>query len=104
MKKTLLAAALTVGFFGVAQAETSVTLYGIIDTGIGYNKVESYDAAKIGTQRPAGATNVDSKKLGIVTGVQSGSRWVLKGAEYLGDFLRAVLQLVSGYSSSTVKA
>src|SRR3546814_794149 len=104
MKKTLLAAALTVGFFGVAQAETSVTLYGIIDTGIGYNKVESYDGAKIGTQRPAGATNVDSKKLGLVNGVQSGSRWGLKGAEDLGDGLRAVFQLESGYDSSTGKS
>src|SRR3546814_11914800 len=100
MKKTLLAAALTVGFFGVAQAETSVTLYGIIDTGICYNKVESYDGAKIGTQRPAGATNVDSKKLGLVNGVQSGSRWGLKGAEDLRDGLRAVFQLDSGYDSS----
>ncbi|SUV69569.1 outer membrane porin protein [Bordetella avium] len=50
MKKTLLAAALLAGFAGVAQAETSVTLYGIIDTGIGYNKVKGtgYDASRVG--------------------------------------------------------
>lgn len=39
-EKTLLAAALLAGFAGAAQAETSVTLYGIIDTGIGYNDVD----------------------------------------------------------------
>ena len=40
MKKTLLAAAMLTTFAGVAQAETSVTLYGVIDTGIGYNKIK----------------------------------------------------------------
>src|SRR5690606_12735283 len=88
MKKTLLAAALTVGFFGVAQAETSVTLYGIIDTGIGYNKVE-------------GAGDYEAKKIGLINGVQSGSRWGLKGTEDLGDGLQAIFQLESGFDSST---
>src|SRR5690606_27055384 len=87
MKKTLLAAALTVGFFGVAHAETSVTLYGIIDTGIGYNKVEVGDT--------------DAKKVGLINGVQSGSRWGLKGTEDLGDGLQAVFQLENGFDSST---
>src|SRR3546814_18793831 len=100
MKKTLLAAALTVGFFGVAQAETSVTLYGIIDPGIGYNTVESYDGAKIGTQRPDGATHVDSQQLALVHGVHSASRWGLKGAEALGDVLRAVFHLARAYIRS----
>src|SRR5690606_5755794 len=46
MKKTLLAAALLAGFAtaGVAQAETSVTLYGILDTGYGYQNYK-YDHA-----------------------------------------------------------
>ena len=90
MKKTLLAAALTVGFFGVAQAETSVTLYGIIDTGLGYNKTEVGD--------------VDATKFGMINGVQSGSRWGLKGTEDLGDGLQAVFQLESGFDSSTGKS
>ena len=41
MKKTLLAAAILTTFAGVAQAETSVTLYGVTDTGIGYNKASA---------------------------------------------------------------
>ena len=64
MKKTLLAAALLAGFAGVAQAETSVTLYGIIDTGLGYNKI-------------SGAANdaVNGSRFGMINGVQNGSRW-----------------------------
>ena len=88
MKKTLLAAALALGFTGVAQAETSVTLYGVIDTGIGYQKVEN-------------ANGTDAKKFGLVNGVQAGSRWGLRGTEDLGNGLQAVFQLESGFDSST---
>lgn len=83
MKKTLLAAALTVGFFGVAQAETSVTLYGILDGGIGYQKLEVGDNS--------------AKKTGMINGIQSGNRWGVKGSEDLGNGLRAVFQLESGF-------
>ncbi|MCH1998927.1 porin, partial [Achromobacter xylosoxidans] len=38
MKKKLLAAAVLTTLASVAQAATSVTLYGLIDTGIGYNR------------------------------------------------------------------
>ncbi|AHV91363.1 porin [Bordetella holmesii] len=85
MKKTLLAAALLAGFAGVAQAETSVTLYGIIDTGIGYNKLKG--------------SNYDSSRVGMINGVQNGSRWGLRGTEDLGDGLQAVFQLESGFDS-----
>ncbi len=87
MKKTLLAAALLAGFAGIAQAETSVTLYGIIDTGIGYNKIDT----------PA----YDHSRIGMINGVQNGSRWGLRGTEDLGGGLRAVFQLESGFDSST---
>lgn len=88
MKKTLLAAALLAGFAGVAQAETSVTLYGIIDTGLGYNKISG-----------AAAEGVNGSRFGMINGVQNGSRWGLRGSEDLGDGLRAVFQLESGFNS-----
>mgnify|MGYP003582757118 CR=1 FL=1 len=87
MKKTLLVAALTVGFAGLAHAETSVTLYGIADAGIGYQKLSSNDGP-------------DSKKIGLVDGIEAGNRWGLKGTEDLGNGLQAVFQLESGYSIS----
>ena len=91
MKKTLLAAALLAGFAGVAQAETSVTLYGIIDTGIGYNKIKG--AEDFGIR--------DGSRVGMINGVQNGSRWGLRGTEDLGDGLQAVFQLESGFDSGT---
>ena len=50
MKKTLLAAAMLASFAGVAQAEPSVTLYGVVDTGLGYNKIkgDGYNGSKVG--------------------------------------------------------
>ncbi len=93
MKKTLLAAALIVGFAGVAQAETSVTLYGILDGGIGYQQVKNMPDV---TYR--GQTNVTkATKFGLIDGVQSGNRWGMKGTEDLGNGLRAVFQLESGF-------
>ncbi|QDQ87897.1 porin [Alcaligenaceae bacterium SJ-26] len=86
MKKTLLAAALTVGFAGVANAETSVTLYGLIDTGIGYTQFKNKN------------TDIKTKRTGLYDGVQSGNRWGLRGSEDLGDGLRAVFQLESGFN------
>jgi len=91
MKKNLLAAALFAGFAGVAQAETSVTLYGLIDTGIGYNRVEKRDAVT-GDKHKA-------TRVAAITGTQSGSHWGLRGAEDLGDGLRAVFVLDSGFGS-----
>lgn len=97
MKKTLLAAALIAGFAGVAQAETSVTLYGILDGGIGYQKISgntSRNAADPGT-------NLDGKRVGMINGIQSGNRWGVKGSEDLGNGLRAVFQLESGFDLGT---
>ncbi|MDY0310126.1 MAG: porin [Castellaniella sp.] len=89
MKKTLLAAALLAGFAtaGVAQAETSVTLYGIVDTGYGYQNYK-YDRNGI---------DATSKTSGLRSGTVNGNRFGLKGSEDLGDGLRAIFQLEQGF-------
>ncbi|AOB40349.1 porin [Bordetella parapertussis] len=97
MKKTLLAAALLAGFAGAAQAETSVTLYGIIDTGIGYNDV---DFKVKGANADGSDFKYNHSRFGMINGVQNGSRWGLRGTEDLGDGLQAVFQLESGFSSA----
>ena len=94
MKKTLLAAALMAGFAGVAHAETSVTLYGILDAGIGYQKLKANDDAG----------DFSQKRIGMINGIQSGNRWGLKGSEDLGDGLRAVFVLESGFDLGTGKS
>jgi len=92
MKKTLLAAALIAGFAGVAQAQTpatNVTLYGIVDEGITYKSIDSY-------------TGHDSQSItGVDSGIQSGSRWGLKGSEDLGGGLKANFVLESGFNADT---
>uniref|UniRef100_A0A914Z699 Porin domain-containing protein n=1 Tax=Panagrolaimus superbus TaxID=310955 RepID=A0A914Z699_9BILA len=97
MKKTLLAAALMAGFAGVAHAETSVTLYGILDAGIGYQKVKGSE----GYVTSGPQTEINSKRTGLINGIQSGNRWGLKGSEDLGDGLRAVFVLESGFDLGT---
>ncbi|BAN27886.1 porin [Caballeronia insecticola] len=86
MKKHIVAAAV-LGTFGIAaQAQSSVTLYGIIDAGITY-------ANKVAT-----ATGHDSVvKYG--DGVAQGSRWSLRGTEDLGGGLKAIFVLESGFNS-----
>jgi len=91
MKKTLLAAALVAGFAGVAQAESSVTLYGLVDAGIGYSETK--------TTTEGGSTK--SREIGAVTNVKNGSRWGLKGTEDLGNGTAAIFQLESGFEPAS---
>ena len=86
MKKTLIAAALLAGFAGAAQAETQVTLYGIVDLGVGYQKIK--------------ANGDSASKFGMNSGNQSGSRWGLRGTEDLGGGTRAVFTLESGFNAN----
>ncbi|AGF47053.1 porin [Candidatus Kinetoplastibacterium desouzaii TCC079E] len=90
MKKTLLAAALVTSFAGIAQAETAVTLYGLVDTGVCANTVEVRDFRRVKHK---------ISRIGPVAGAQSGSRWGLKGTEELGSGLRAEFVLEGGFNS-----
>jgi predicted porin len=69
---------------GVASAQ--VTMYGVMDQGYG----------SVTTESDAGVQA--SKTTGMVSGVQSGSRWGIKGAEDLGGGLTASFQLESAVS------
>ncbi|WP_406851335.1 porin [Herbaspirillum huttiense] len=88
MKKSLLALAVLGAFAGAAQAQSSVTIYGIVDTGIAYSsKVVNTTAGNTGS------------KFGINSGVIQGSRIGFKGVEDLGGGLSAVFQLETGFTS-----
>ncbi|HKR45308.1 MAG TPA: porin [Paraburkholderia sp.] len=76
------------GVAGTAQAQTSVTLYGTIDTSITY--VNHADGSK-------NLWTLGNSSFGNL----SGSRWGLKGAEDLGGGLKAIFQLESGFNPST---
>lgn len=86
MKKTLLAAALLAGFAGAASAQSSVTLYGVVDIGIQYQNLKSGNNFVFAS---GGQTKTSMTNVGLVSGVQNGSRWGLKGVEDLGNGLKA---------------
>ncbi|HEY3598126.1 MAG TPA: porin [Paraburkholderia sp.] len=86
MKKTIVAAA-ALGSFGVtAHAQSSVTLYGIIDAGISY------------VSNAATSAGHDSL-VKYADGVASGSRWGVRGSEDLGGGLKALFVLENGFNS-----
>ena len=101
MKKTLLTAALVAGFASAAHAETSVTLYGVVDGGVGYTNVKTnYDASRYYNGAYVSSISATGKDrgFGVKSGVQSGNRWGLKGTEDLGNGTSAIFQLESGFN------
>ncbi|MET3130457.1 putative porin [Oxalobacteraceae bacterium GrIS 1.11] len=84
MKKSLLALAILASFAGAASAQSSVTVYGVVDAGLAHE-----------TGSVNGAVNK------VATGVQSGNRLGFKGTEDLGSGLKANFQLESGFNLDT---
>ncbi|MGU7774267.1 porin [Burkholderia sp. MR1-5-21] len=75
---------------GGAHAQSSVTLYGIVDAGIAY--VHNAQNASGGN-----ASNL----VKFSSGNLSGSRWGLKGTEDLGGGLAALFQIENGFNVGT---
>src|SRR5882672_7737347 len=81
MKKSLLALAVIGAFAGAANAQSSVTLYGLVDTYVESDKFH----------------NTSNTKLSA--GGLSGPRWGLRGSEDLGGGTSAIFTLEGGYNS-----
>jgi predicted porin len=97
MKKSLLALATLSAFASVAHAQSSVTLYGILDEAFVYQSSQ-----KTGGANTAASPNVGGKRLSLDSGSGlNGSRWGLKGSEDLGGGLKAVFQLENGLNLNT---
>ncbi|AOK52111.1 porin [Burkholderia stagnalis] len=80
MKRTLIVAALSSVFATAAHAQSSVTLYGLLDAGITYTNNQGGHSA---WQQSTGSVN--------------GSRWGLRGTEDLGGGLKAIFTLENGF-------
>lgn len=85
MKKSLLALAVLGAFAGAASAQSSVTVYGIVDLGL--------------TSQDTGLTAGSDRKTGITSGNQSASRIGFKGTEDLGNGLKANFVLEAGFAA-----
>ncbi|WP_395063977.1 porin [Paraburkholderia silvatlantica] len=87
MKKKILTTAILASIAGVAHAQSSVTLYGIIDAGVNY------------ISNVKNATGGSSHQFSYGDGVAQGSRWGLRGTEDLGGGLKAIFVLENGFNS-----
>jgi predicted porin len=87
LKKRILTAAILASTAGVVHAQSSVSLYGVIDAGISY-----VSNVKTSTGHSAHAFQYGD-------GVASGSRWGLRGTEDLGGGLKAIFVLEGGFNS-----
>ncbi|MBC3861450.1 porin [Undibacterium jejuense] len=83
MKKSFLALALMSAFSGAAFAQSSVTIYGIVDVGV------------------QGLSNGNGKQAKVESGQESGSRLGFKGTEDLGGGLKANFVLEQGIAVDT---
>ena len=86
MKKTLLAAALLAGFAGAASAQSSVTLYGVLDGGVRYQNFNL-------SAGPFSKVDISTSSIAVVSGTQSTSRFGVRGVEDLGSGNQAVFNL-----------
>lgn len=80
MKKSLLAVAVVAALPVVAQAQSNVTMYGLLDASLGF------------TDRN-GTSGAPGKATQVMSGVQSTNRWGVRGSEDLGGGLSAVFNL-----------
>ncbi len=95
MKKTLIALAALGAMAGVAHAQSTVTIYGLLDANFGSFKtnVANGTAASAATA----ATRIDSlSQTKIDSGGLNGSRWGIRVSEDLGGGMRAIGNLESG--------
>lgn len=87
MKKSLIALAVLGSVAGVAQAQSSVTLYGLVDINLGRDKFGNAGAEVSTTRLNSG-------------GLQT-SRFGVMGSEDLGGGLKANFKLEQGFNAST---
>lgn len=91
MQKSLLVLAVLGTFAGAASAQSSVTLFGVVDL-----NVSNFKAGN----RIAGGTQVTKLVDGTING-GSGSRWGLRASEDLGGGMTAAVHLESGFAPDT---
>ena len=83
--KKLLVALVGISFFSAgARAQSSVTIYGIIDDGLTWSSNQGGKSA-----------------LQMQSSISQGNRWGLKGVEDLGGGLKAIFQLENGFYTNT---
>ena len=92
MKKSLLAVAVLGAFSSAAMAQSSVTVYGVIDISANYTTNQNKAGDSVLSLGDSGAIGDPGQ------GAMSGSRWGLKGEEDLGGGSKAIFKVESGFT------
>jgi len=119
MKKSLLAIAVAAALPGFAQAQSSLTMFGVVDASVQWGNADANSAfaitpATAATFTPSGPntnTLVPAKPAGVTrtvgepgfqlaSGVGMGSRFGIRGSEDLGGGMRAIFTLEHGFDIS----
>ncbi|MFM0222519.1 porin [Paraburkholderia dipogonis] len=100
MKKIITATAVSATFACAAHAQSSVTLYGIVDAGLTY---VSNEVSKDSTVTSDGRVTGGKAMVGMTGGNVQVSRWGLRGVEDLGGGLKTVFNLESGFNIANGK-
>lgn len=98
MRRWLAASAVFAASFPAAHAQSSVTLYGIVDLGIDY--ASNVGSAPNGVLVPGQG----GKIVQMQSGVAQTSEWGIRGSEDLGGGLSAVFKLENGFNAATGSA
>jgi predicted porin len=103
MKKSLFAIAAVTAFAGAAQAQSSVTVYGILDVGYGMGNTRTASPTTFASGTGAVASTVNPQVVNtnyaqIGDSYQSTSRLGFRGTEDLGGGLNAFFTLETGVS------
>ena len=106
MKKSLLALAAMGAFAGAAQAQSSVTVYGLLDYGYGGSSQTAAGPAAATSSSggiPGGYTNavIKTQTSGLGGNGESTSRIGFRGTEDLGGGLKANFQIENRFSPDT---
>jgi GBP family porin len=99
MKKTWVALAVAGAFVaGTAQAQSSVTLYGILDVNYMWQEVPTCVPSGANTLPCPAGNKISQESISAINGGhQSGNRWGLRGSEDLGGGMKAIFTLESGF-------
>jgi predicted porin len=101
MKKTLFAVAAATAFTGAAQAQSSVTVYGLLDIGyLGGYTVQRAPTIGGGTAASTSINSLTQQTNGIGGGGQSSSRLGFRGVEDLGGGMTAFFTLEAAVNES----
>lgn len=96
MKKTLIALAALGAMAGAAQAQSTVTLYGLLDAHLGSFKTN----VAVGTSTTSAGSIQSLKQTKIDGGGLNGNRWGLRVSEDLGGGMAAIGNIESGFDIS----